>query len=379
VTFAAEQELLEQAACTLPLCEYTFDRYLSKKAARREYQITVLANPEYQDALAEGKSLAESVCTARDLVNEMADIMTPEELALRCQKLGEEKGFSVKVLDEEDCEKAGMGLFLAVSKGSSLKPRLIVMSWNGGEMDQPPLGFVGKGITYDSGGLAIKTSGMESMRFDMNGAAAVIGAMCSIAEQKLPYNVVGVVAACENMVDANSYRNGDVIRSMSGKTVFVRNTDAEGRLTMADAMTWCIRNCHPSELIEVAGLTGSVCSFYGDICAAALTADQDMFERVRQLQPLTGEKIAQMPYFEEYRELLKSPWADLNNSPANGPGGILAGFFLDSFREEVPFLHIDFGAMPFTKKTSDGQPEGATGFGVKTLYYYAKHRCMTKR
>lgn len=129
----------------------------------------------------------------------------------------------------------------------------------------------------------------------------------------------------------------------------------------------------------MAGLTGSVCSFYGDICAAALTADQDMFERVRQLQPLTGEKIAQMPYFEEYRELLKSPWADLNNSPANGTGGILAGFFLDSFREGIPFLHIDFGAMPFTKKTSDGQPEGATGFGVKTLYYYAKHRCMTKR
>ena len=307
----------------------------------------------------------------------MWDVLTPAELARRCQALGERWGFSVDVLDRSACEDLGMGLFLAVAQGSALEPRFIVMRWNGGKPEEPPIALVGKGITYDSGGLAIKKSSMESMRFDMNGAAAVIGAMCAIARQKLPRNVVAAVAACENMVDAHSYRNGDVLRSMSGQTVFVRNTDAEGRLTMADAMTYCVRTFHPSELLEVAGLTGSVCSFFGSVCAAALATDPSIFDRVAGLSDITGEKYAQMPYFQEYRQQLKSPYADLDNAPAGGAGGILAGFFLESFREGTPFLHVDFGAMPFTGKASDGQPEGGTGFGVKTLYHYVKRRCRT--
>lgn len=375
VTFASEEELLGQVACTLPLSEYKFDTYLTEKKPTYDRSVTVLADPSGQSALEEGACLAESVCTARDLVNELADVLTPEELARRCRELGQTYGFHVEVLDRNACEEAGMGLFLAVAKGSSLEPRLITMQWAGGPAGDPPIALVGKGITYDSGGLAIKTSSMESMRFDMNGAAAVVGAMCAIARQKLPRNVVAAVAACENMVDANSYRNGDVLRSMSGQTVFVRNTDAEGRLTMADAMTYCIRKFHPSQLLEVAGLTGSVCNFFGSICAAALATDQALFDRIAALSPITGEKYAQMPYFPEYRKLLKSPYADLNNAPAGGAGGILAGFFLEAFREGTPFLHVDFGAMPFTSKPSDGQPEGGTGFGVKTLYQYVKHYC----
>lgn len=215
---------------------------------------------------------------------------------------------------------------------------------------------------------------MELMRYDMNGAAAVIGAMCAVADNALPRNVVAVVAACENMVDARSYRNGDVFPSMSGKTVYVRNTDAEGRLTMADAITYCVRKESPSEILEVAGLTGSVCNFYGKVCAAALTTDPALFDRIAALMPVTGEKYARMPDFPEYRELLKTPMADLNNAPEGGAGGILAGLFLASFHEDVPFLHVDFGAMPFVKSKSDCQGEGGTGFGVKTLYHYIKAR-----
>jgi leucyl aminopeptidase len=249
------------------------------------------------------------------------------------------------------------------------------MRHNGGMEGEAPIAFVGKGITYDSGGLAIKTGGgMTSMRFDMNGAAAVIGAMCAISRQKLPKNVVAVVAACENMVDAKSYRNGDVLKSMHGQTVFVQNTDAEGRLTMADAITYCVRKEKPSEILEVAGLTGSVCNFFGSVCAAALTRQQELFDRISGLTPVTGEKYAQMPAFPEYKALLKSPYADLSNSPAGGPGGILAGLFLDAFSEDVPFLHVDFGAMPFTSQKSDGQPAGGTGFGVRSLYHYVKSR-----
>jgi len=266
---------------------------------------------------------------------------------------------------------------LSVAKGSSLEPRFIIMRYHGGSDGQAPIAFVGKGITYDSGGLAIKTGGgMTSMRFDMNGAAAVIGAMCAISRMQLQKNVVAVVAACENAVDANSYRNGDVLASMNGQTVFVQNTDAEGRLTMADAITYCVRKEHPSEILEVAGLTGSVCNFFGSVCAAALTRQQELFDRIADLMPTTGEKYAQMPAFPEYRQLLKCPYADLNNSPAGGPGGILAGLFLDAFSEDVPFLHVDFGAMPFTSQKSDCQGAGGTGFGVKTLYHYVKKRTI---
>ncbi len=373
--FAAEDTLVGQLACTLPLSEYRFDSYRSEKEPHFDRDLVLMAAKTCKAAADEGLVLAESIAAARDLVNELADVLTPEELARRAARYGQQYGFSAESYDREACEGFGMGLFLAVAKGSPLPPRLIVMRWNGGAPDEPPIGLVGKGITYDSGGLSIKTSSMESMRFDMNGAAAVIGAMCAIARQKLPRNVVAVVAACENAVDGTSYRNGDVLRSMNGKTVFVQNTDAEGRLSMADAMTYCIRTFHPSELLEVAGLTGSVCNFYGNVCAAALTNTPAMFERIHTQSPVTGEKYAAMPFYPEYRALLSSPYADLNNAPKGGPGGILAGFFLEAFCEDTPFLHIDFGAMPFTGKRSDGQPEGGTGFGVKTLYRYVKSRC----
>ncbi len=371
LTFAAEDAVLLQITSTLPLCEYAFDQYLSRKEPRIEHTLFVRGDDSLSSVCEEGLALAQAVMTARDLVNDIADVLTPEELARRCTLLGQQYGFSVDVLDRAQCQALGMNLFLAVAQGSRLEPRFIVLRWHGGG-DEPPIALVGKGITYDSGGLAIKTSGMESMRFDMNGAAAVIGAMCAIAGRKLPRNVVAVVAACENMVDANSYRNGDVFTSMNGQTVFVRNTDAEGRLTMADAITYCIRKEAPSQVVEVAGLTGSVCNFYGKYCAAALTTEQSLFDRVASLMEVTGEKYAQMPAFDEYRELLKTPYADLNNAPEGGMGGILAGLFLAAFHEDTPFLHIDFGATPFTKSKSDCQPEGATGFGVKTLYHYVK-------
>lgn len=368
VTSLTEDEALGQLAATLPLCEYKFEAYLTKKSTAVDMEVTVLTDSG-EEALQEGLILAQGVMTARDLVNDIAEVLTPAEMARRCGVFGAQYGFEVEVLDQDQCRELGMNLFLAVARGSVHEPKFIVMRWNGGPQGQAPIALVGKGITYDSGGLAIKTGGsMTSMRFDMNGGAAVIGAMCAIARMRLARNVVAVVAACENMVDAKSYRNGDIFTSMHGQTVFVQNTDAEGRLTMADAMTYCVRHTRPSEMLEVAGLTGSVCNFFGSVCAAALTRQQVMFDRVSALTAVTGEKFAQMPAFPEYRKLLNSPYADLNNAPAGGPGGILAGLFLDAFSEDIPFLHVDFGAMPFTST------KGGTGFGVKTLYHYVKSR-----
>lgn len=368
LTFLSEWEAMAQLAANLPLCEYKFETYLTKKSDPADLDVTVLTDGD-DSALREGHILAEAVMTARDLVNDIAEVLTPAEMARRCTELGGQYGFQVEVLDQEQCQELDMNLFLAVARGSVHEPKFIVMRWSGGAEDQPPIALVGKGITYDSGGLAIKTGGsMTSMRFDMNGGASVIGAMCAISRMKLPCNVVAVVAACENMVDAKSYRNGDIFRSMNGQTVYVQNTDAEGRLTMADAITYCVRKTNPSEIIEVAGLTGSVCNFYGTVCAAALTRRQEMFDRLCAQTGKTGEKFAQMPTFPEYRKLLNSPFADLNNAPAGGPGGILAGLFLDAFAEDVPFLHIDYGAMPFTGA------KGGTGFGVRSLYHYVKSR-----
>ena len=360
-------EVARQIGAALPLCGYRFDRYLTRRAESVPARVFLRGGDEHAAALAEGARIAEAVVIARDLVNDIAESMTPEKLADEAVRFGAQYGFEVRVLEEEACRALGMNLFLAVARGSALPPKLIEMRWNGAG-DAAPIGLVGKGITYDSGGLQIKTSGMASMNYDMNGGASVIGAMCAIAAMKLPVNVVGVVAACENMVDAKSYRNGDILTSMNGQTVYVRNTDAEGRLTMADAITYCVRTARPSEIIEVAGLTGSVCNFFGSVCAACLTTDQALFDRVAALSPVTGEKYWQMPSFPEYEKLLKWPFADLNNAPEGPCGGITAGLFLTAFHEDVPFLHIDYGAMPFTKK------DGANGFGVRTLYEYAKSR-----
>ena len=373
LTFADESILLTQISSILPLCEYTFDVHISKKKIRSEISAAVLTDPSMQRFLAEGLVLAQSVMTARDLVNETADILTPDEMAKRTQSLGIQYGFQTEILDAHACEKMGMGLFLAVAKGSALEPRFLILRWNGGAEGDAPIALVGKGITYDTGGLAIKTSSMELMNYDMNGAAAVIGAMCAIARQKLPFNVVAAIAACENAVDAKSCRNGDVFISMSGQTVYIRNTDAEGRLSMADAITYCARYEHPKEILEIAGLTGSVCNFYGKVCAAALTTTQPLYNRLTSVSELSGEKYAQMPAFDEYRNLLKTPFADLNNAPEGEPGGILAALFLDCFHDDIPFLSIDSGAMPFTRTASDCQPAGGTGFGVRSLYYYIKH------
>lgn len=350
----------------LPLCSYKIDPGLCKKRSDSGISVSLLCN-EGKCLIDEGIALSEAITIARDLINEPANILTPIEMADRCKNYGKQYGFSVEVLNYEQCLELQMGLFLAVAKGSNEKPAFIIMRYSGAPDSEPPIALVGKGITYDTGGLAIKTGGgMASMRFDMNGGASVVGALCAIASRRLKQNVVGVIAACENMVDAKSYRNGDVYRSMSGTTVFIENTDAEGRLTMADAITYCVKKEKPSEILEVAGLTGSVCNFYGDVCAAVLTQKDNMFTRLVSNYPFSGEKYAQMPYFNEYKKLLKTPFADITNSVKSGPGGIFAGMFLDSFSEGVPFMHIDYGAMPFTSK------EGGTGFGVKSLYYYIK-------
>lgn len=370
--FADKCEIMRQFTSVLPLCEYSFDTYLSKKSDIPEKTIYILAESEHESAAKEGEMLARGICIARDFVNEPAETLTPAELAARAVAFGKEFGFDAQIYDKKACEELGMGLFLAVGRASVNEPKLIVMRYNGGG-NEAPLGIVGKGLTYDSGGLALKqTAGMLTMKSDMAGSAATIGAMCAIAAQKLPKNVVAVVAACENLVDGTGYRNGDIFTGMAGKSVLIGSTDAEGRLTMADAITYIVRKENVSSIVELSTLTGSCAGFFGKVCAGALSTDDALFAKADNAQ-ITGEKYGRMPAYDEYREFIKPTIADLYNTSLNGAGGICAGLFLDEFREGVPFLHLDIAGTTFASAKSDCQPEGGTGFGVKTVYEYVKN------
>jgi leucyl aminopeptidase len=266
-----------------------------------------------------------------------------------------------------------MKAFLTVARGSDCEPQLIVMRYHGDKNSDSSMGIIGKGLCYDSGGLFLKPgASMEHSKADMAGGAAVIGAMCTIAANNLPVNVTAVVAACENMLDGNGYRNGDIVHTMAGKSVFVGSTDAEGRLTLADAITYMVRHENVDSIIELSTLTGSCANFFGDVCCGVLTTDDLLYAKLLSVSEISGEKYWRIPHFDEFREFIKSDIADLHNTSTGGAGGICAGLFLDEFKEDKPLIHLDVAGMTFTKKKRDGYPKGGTGYGVKTIYEYIK-------
>jgi len=371
-------KLASQFSSTLPLCDYAFDKYKQTKADFTKKEITLFTQDNNIDsltsALNEGMHIAESICIARDLVNEPSDVLTPYELANRCVSYGKKYGFEVDVFDREVCEKLGMSAFLTVSRGSAYEPNLTVMRYLGNvNFDTPTLGVIGKGLCYDSGGLYLKPgASMEHSKADMAGGAAVIGAMCALAANQVPVNVTAVVAACENMLDGKGYRNGDIVHTMAGKSVFVGSTDAEGRLTLADAITYMVRHENVDSIIELSTLTGSCANFFGDVCCGVLTTDDKLYSKLSNCSDISGEKYWRIPHFDEFREFIKSDIADLHNTSTGGAGGICAGLFLDEFKEDKPFIHLDVAGMTFTKKKRNGYPKGGTGYGVKTVYHYIK-------
>lgn len=372
LVFTDKSEIARQFASVLPLCEYAFDKYLSKKSEIKAKTVYIISDEKVEDAVAEGVNIANGIAIARDLTNEPAETLTPAELANRAVAYGKQYGFETQVFSAAECEKMGMGLFLAVGRASVNEPKFIVMRYNGGGSEVAK-GVIGKGLTYDSGGLFLKPgAGMDGMKGDMAGSAAVIGAMCAIAANKVKKNVVTVVAACENLVDGTGYRNGDIFTGMGGKSVYIASTDAEGRLTMADAIAYMKQKEQVDSIIELSTLTGSCASFYGGVCAGVLTTTDELFDKIEKNTAISGEKYGRMPTFDEYKEYIKSPIADLYNSSTAGAGGICAGMFLNEFADGTPFLHVDVAGVTFTKSAKDCQPVGGTGWGVKTVYNYIK-------
>ncbi len=358
------------------LAQYNFDRFKTEKSAGALATLFIADTADdYQAAVNEALQLAEAQNATRYLVDEPANIMTPAKIAEMALQYGKESDFEVKVYDEAYVRELGMHAYLAVAQGSTKNPlKFIVMRYRGGAVDAPTYGLVGKGLAYDSGGYSLKpTAGMVDMKMDMGGSATVIGAMKAIADAKLKVNVTAVVASCQNLIGPDAYFPGDIIKTMNGKTVFIGNTDAEGRLTLIDAITYIIRQEKVVSIFDFATLTGAAIQAFGNVCAASLTNNDALYKEYETAAKNTGEKLWRMPTFPEYGELIKHKDADLTNS-AGAPGMITAGMFLGEFVEDTPWVHVDIAPIAYLEKAVSYYDRGATGYGVKTCYQFMKDK-----
>ncbi len=366
----------------ITMATYTFDTYKSDKKPVNLNAVTLLCCSQcdvsiLEAAVKEGVALGEGNLITRALVNEPANILTPAELAKRAEKTGEDYGFEVKVYNKEEIISLGMEAYMAVAKGSANEPKLIVMRHMGdSENPEEIFGLVGKGLTFDTGGYCIKPGqSMANMKTDMGGAAAVIGAMGTIAKMKLKKNVVAVVAACENMISGEAYRPGDIIGSMAGKTIEVLNTDAEGRLTLVDAVTYIIRNEKVSRVVDIATLTGAVVTALGSAAIGVVTNDDNFYNSLEEASKEVAEKVWKLPSFDEYKEQIKGEVADLKNIGGPRAGTITAGLFIGEFVENKPWLHLDIaGTCAGEKPPTEYHSSGATGSGARLLYTLVKNQ-----
>ena len=366
------------------LAGYKFDKY---KGNNENYNpdVTILDAPKekierMKEKIEEASNVADAIILARDLVNEPANILYPETLAERAVEVGKESGFEVEVFDEKQIEALGMKAFLEVAKGSVHKPRLIVMRYMGNENSDERVGLVGKGLTFDTGGYSLKPStSMDTMKSDMGGAAAVIGAMQALAKNKAEKNVVAVVAACENAISGGSYKPGDIIGSMAGKTIEVLNTDAEGRLTLADAVTYIIEKEKVDKVVDVATLTGAVLVALGTEVTGVVSNNDEFYEELIVAAKRSGEKFWRLPNDKCFKKLYKGDFADLKNTGGRYGGSITAGMFIGEFVQDKPWLHLDIAGTSWTDSGSDATPKGGTGAPVSTLYeLVVKYQCKHK-
>ena len=357
------------------LCQASYN-FTKKSSKEEEFELEVNYTPfiRPEGKLEEGLKYIENqmngVFFARELCNETANVMTPDFLATSVKTNLSPLGVKVTVFGKEEIEDMGMDAFMSVAMGSDNDPRFIIMEYTGDPRSKFRTGLVGKGITYDSGGYSIKPApSMVSMHSDMGGAATVIGTMMAIARSKAKVNVVGVVAACENLISGHAYKTGDVISSMAGKTIEVENTDAEGRLTLADAVYFATSELKVDRVIDLATLTGAVLVALGEEYTGVLTNNKEFLEEVKVSAKNAGEKIWELPNDPAYKKLFESKVADLKNTGGHYGGSITAGQFVECFVDgDTPWIHMDIAGTAYLSKANGYLPERATGVHVKTLY-----------
>ena len=367
----------ETAALGVMLGNYDFTAFKTKEEdLKKPISKLTLLGPEkpagLTKALESARITAEAIFLARDLVNRPSNLLYPETLAAEAEQIAEKAGLKIRVYTQEEAREKGMGAFLAVAQGSDRPGRVIVLEYQGAAANRKPVALVGKAITFDSGGLCIKPpDSMVDMKTDMAGGAAVLSVMAAAAGLKLKINLVGLIPAAENMPSGHAFRPGDIVTSLSGQTVEIINTDAEGRLILADALTMALEY-KPKAVIDVATLTGACVVALGQKCAGLMGTDEDLTQAILNAAKAAGENVWPLPLLDEYEELLKSDAADFKHVGARWGGAITAALFLKKFTPKTPWAHLDIaGPARYDKETPD-TPKGASGFGVHTLIKYLK-------
>ena len=352
---------------------YTFRKHMTKKEDKpgEIKHLSIVSASRLKSQLEKGadkgRIISEATNLARDMVNEPANYMTPTDMAETAAKLAREQGLEITILDLEQMKKLGMGGMLGVSRGSRQPPKFMVMNYKGGTAKEPDIALVGKGITFDSGGISIKPSEkLQEMKGDMAGGAAVIAAMVAISQLKPKINVMALIPATENLPDGNALKPGDVLTAMNGKTMEIISTDAEGRLILADALSYA-RKHGARKMVDAATLTGACLIALGDICTGAFGNNQELIDLIIAAGNEAGERIWQMPMFDEYGEQNKSDVADVKNVGGRLAGAITAAKFLAEFVDDTPWVHLDIAGTSLTDKERGYQIKGATGVPVRTL------------
>ncbi len=354
---------------------YAFDKYKTKRgddepgADRKPVRVTVAcaelgaARKHFIDA----NAVAEGVRLARDLVNEPANALGPVEFANAAKALTEH-GVSVDILTEKEMKKLGMGALLGVAQGSVRPPRMAVMTWNGGRKGAAPISFIGKGVVFDTGGISIKpAAGMEDMKGDMGGAAAVTGLMRTLAGRKAKVNAIGIIGLVENMPDGNAQRPGDIVTSMSGQTIEVLNTDAEGRLVLCDALYYCRKRFKPKFMINLATLTGAIMVALGHHRAGLFSNNDELAQRIHAAGEATTELVWRMPLGAEYDKLIDSKNADMKNIGGRFAGAVTAAQFIQRFVGDTPWAHLDIAGTAMGSPASEINQSWGSGYGVRLL------------
>ena len=351
---------------------YRFDRYKTKKN-RENDKLHARVSIAVDDVAASRKAFGGSapvidgVLMARDLVNEPPNVLYPEEFARRAGQL-RKLGIDVEVLDVKAMTKLGMGALLGVAQGSARQARTVIMRWNGGKRREPPVAFVGKGVCFDTGGISIKgAANMEDMKGDMGGAACVVGLMQALAARKARVNAVGAIGLVENMPDGNAQRPGDIVTSMSGQTIEIINTDAEGRLVLADVLWYVASKLKPKFMVDLATLTGAIMVALGTEHAGLFSNNDELAERLLKAGTATGEKLWRMPLAAEYDKLIDSQFADMKNTGGRHGGSITAAQFLQRFVDNTPWAHLDIAGTAMGAPKNEINQSWGSGYGVRLL------------
>jgi leucyl aminopeptidase len=369
-TAESAQAIVE--GCLLGQYQFTPYRTEKREEIRELDQITLVDRTEGKIAEVAGGSrngqiVAEATNYVRDLCNHPSNVVTPSRLAEEAQSIAREFGLTCRIIEKEEAESLGMGAFLGVARGSLEPPKFIILEYTGGKKKEPPVVLVGKSITFDSGGISLKPADkMEQMKTDMSGGAAVLGTMKALAQLKLPVSVVGILPATENMPSGTAVKPGDVVRGMSGKTIEVINTDAEGRMVLADGLAYAARY-KPAAIVDLATLTGACVVALGNHATGVMGTSPKLIERLKKAGEHSGERVWELPLWEEYREQIKSDVADMKNVGGRGAGAITAAAFLQKFVGDFPWVHLDIAGTSWNDELRPYAPKGATGVGVRLL------------